>query len=190
MALVARHLDLLEHAWRQHMFLDDHAPSATLVTSNHLPVRGPRPLTRLADLLLFDAEMKFPAHVEIPQRDPNPYLHIRSATVARRMSEMATTTEESREQIKRVIRRSTGRASLSVIIQSFVPVLVVDLARCRRGQNIVGFCDLDEFLACRFVAPVLAISLSLYKQRKRKTKEERTGSYPGETFYSTCDTPV
>lgn len=124
----------------------------TPVTRDDLPVRRPRSLARLADLLLIDRKPQVPSDVEIAQRNAHAHLHVRPAAVARRMSEVATSAKESREQVEGVICGSAGRAALSMLFQAIMAVLVIDLPRCRGGQDIVCFCYLDEFLAGCLIA--------------------------------------
>jgi hypothetical protein len=55
---------------------------------------------------------------------------------------MASTAEEAREKIKRIM--STTAATLFLLFQACVSVLVINLSRARRGQDFVGFCDVDK----------------------------------------------
>ena len=47
---------------------------------------------------------------------------------------------------------AAAAAALLVLFQPFMPVLVVDAARFGRGEGVVGFGYLDEFLRGGFVA--------------------------------------
>jgi len=57
---------------------------------------------------------------------------------------MARAAEEAREQVEGVVR--AGAAALLVLLDAFMAVLVVDLARFGLGEGVVGFGDGDEFL--------------------------------------------
>ena len=59
-------------------------------------------------------------------------------------------------------------AALTVLLESFVAVLVVDLACRGGGEDVVGFGDFDEFLLGGFVASILTNVLAL-----APTEEER-----------------
>ena len=49
-------------------------------------------------------------------------------------------------------------ASLLVLSESFVPVLVIDAPGFGTGEGVVGFGDFDEFLLGGFVATVNGVS--------------------------------
>lgn len=68
------------------------------------------------------------------------------------MPEVAAAAEEAGEEIERVVARAGATAALLVLLQAFVAVLVVDAAGFGRGEGVVGFGYLDEFLGGGFVA--------------------------------------
>lgn len=70
------------------------------------------------------------------------------------VAEMTTTTEEPGEQIERVVAASACRAALTVLLNALVAILVVDFACGRGGEDIVGVCDLDKFLARSFISTI------------------------------------
>ena len=74
---------------------------------------------------------------------------------------MAGPAKEAGEEIEGVMTTATaGAAALFVLGESFVAVLVVDFAGFGRGEGVVGFGDLDEFLGGGLVAAVGGIRTS------------------------------
>lgn len=156
-APITLHLDLLEDARRELMFLNDGAPPLTLRAGIDLPVRGPRTLALLADLLFFNREIVLGARVEIPQRDRHPGFHVWPPPLPGLVlsPEMPRSAEEAREEVEWVVAPRATAAALLVLRQPFVAVLVVDLAGFGLGECVVGFGDGDEFLGGGLVAPVM-----------------------------------
>ena len=156
-APVTLHLDLLEDARRELMFLDDRAPPLTLRAGIDLPVRGTRPLALLADLLFLNGEIVLGARVEIPQRDRHAGFHVRPPPLPLLVlsPEMPRSAEEAREEVEWVMAPRATAAALLVLRQPFVAVLVVDLAGFGLGEGVVGFGDGDELLGGGLVAPVM-----------------------------------
>lgn len=74
--------------------------------------------------------------------------------MARRVPKVAPAPEEPREQVERIVRRLACLSALPVLRDPVVSVLVVDLARVRRGQYVVGIGYIDEFLARGLVASI------------------------------------
>ncbi len=64
---------------------------------------------------------------------------------------MAAAAEETREEVERVVPAAAA-AALLMLFEPFVAVLVVDAAGFGRGEGVVGFGYLDEFLGGGFVA--------------------------------------
>ncbi len=64
---------------------------------------------------------------------------------------MSAAAEEAGEEVEWVVPAATA-AALLVLFQPFVAVLVVDAAGFGRGEGVVGFGYLDEFLGGGFVA--------------------------------------
>jgi hypothetical protein len=134
------------------MFLNHHTPARAPVTSNNFPILRPRPLARIANLLLLNQEINFPPIVEISQWQRGPNFHIGSPSRTRRVPKMAPASEKSREQVERVVAAAAARrAALSVLLDAVVAVLVVDLAQGAGREDVVGVGDFDEFLARGFV---------------------------------------
>lgn len=78
--------------------------------------------------------------------------------MARRVPKVAPAPEEPREQVERIVRRLACLSALPVLRDPVVSVLVVDLARVRRGQYVVGIGYIDEFLARGLVASIQFVS--------------------------------
>lgn len=74
--------------------------------------------------------------------------------MARRVPKVAPASEEPREQVERIVRRLACLSALPVLRDPVVSVLVVDLARVRRRQYVVGIGYIDEFLARGLVASI------------------------------------
>lgn len=66
---------------------------------------------------------------------------------------MAGAAEEAREEVERIVA-AAGAATLLVLGEAFVAVLVVDLSCFGRGEGVVGVGDLDELLGCGVIATV------------------------------------
>ena len=64
---------------------------------------------------------------------------------------MPAAAEEAREEIEWIVPPAAA-AALLVLFEPFVAVLVVDAAGFGRGEGVVGFGYLDEFLGGGFVA--------------------------------------
>ena len=77
-------------------------------------------------------------------------LHVRTPTLAATVSEVAAAAEEAGEEIERVMM--AGLATLFMLVEALVPVLVVDAPRFCGGECVVGFGDCDEFIVCRIIA--------------------------------------
>lgn len=69
------------------------------------------------------------------------------------MSKMSGTTEEAREEVKGIVMLARTTA-LFVLLNALMAVLVIDLACFFLDEDFVGFCNLNEFLVCFFVATV------------------------------------
>ncbi|KAG9796133.1 hypothetical protein KCU88_g249, partial [Aureobasidium melanogenum] len=132
MGQVARHLDLLEYARGQHMFLDDHASAATFVACLDLTVCRTGPFTLLTDLLFLNADLEVGTTSHSPST-----------------AKVATTAEEPREQIEWVMAVSASATSSLMILQSFVPILIIHFPRRWVGQDFIGFGYFKEH---RFIA--------------------------------------
>jgi hypothetical protein len=63
--------------------------------------------------------------VEILQRNTDSNFHVRTSSLAASMSEMSTSTEKPREEVKGIVVAAT--ATLLSLLQPFVSVLIVDL---------------------------------------------------------------
>jgi hypothetical protein len=74
--------------------------------------------------------------------------------MSRRMSKVSAAAEKPRKQIERVVRVSARLAALAVLLDSLVSILIVDLARVRRRQDLVSVGYFDEFLACSIIASI------------------------------------
>lgn len=155
-ALVAVHLHLLEHAGREHVLLDHHAAAAAFVARVDLAVRGAGPLARVADELLLDGELHLLARVEVAQRHAEAHLHVRAFAVAGGVPEAAAT-EEAGEQIERVVGSTARAAALAMLFEALVAILVVDLARGGRRQDLVRLGDVDELFLRGFVSSGISV---------------------------------
>ena len=62
------------------------------------------------------------------------------------MPEVAAPAEEAREEVEGVMVLLGATAALLVLLEAFVPVLVVDAPGFGGGEGFVGFGDFDEFL--------------------------------------------
>jgi hypothetical protein len=96
----------------------------------HLSVSTPRSLAVLANLLFFQLKFRTVAIIEISERNANSDFHIRATSLARLMTEMPSTTKESREQVERIMVLSPA-TTLLPLFEPFISVAVVDLATFR-----------------------------------------------------------
>ena len=148
---IALHLYLLEYSRREHMFLHHHSPSPAPGTRFHHPVRGASAFAFFADLLFLDGEFVLLAGVEIAQGDRDADFHVGTAALAGGVAEVAAAAEEAGEEVEGVVGAAAA-AALLVLLEAFVAVLVVDTAGFGRGEGVVGFGYLDEFLGGGFIA--------------------------------------
>lgn len=85
---------------------------------------------------------------------------------------MSAAAKESRKDIERIMV-SSASAALLPLFETFVAVLVVDLAGFGDGESFVCFCYFDEFLFGGFVA-----SASIIRNFKSLIcNRDRTDSY-------------
>lgn len=75
---------------------------------------------------------------------------------------MPTSAEEAREEIEGVLVGAATALALLVLFQSFMSVLVVDLACLGFAQCFVCFGHLDESLVYRVVAPAARENVSVF----------------------------
>lgn len=99
---------------------------------------------------------------------------------------MAGAAEEAREEVEGVVR--AGATALLVLLDAFVAVLVVDLARLGLGEGVVGFGDGDEFLVRGVVAAGVVVSLARlfgkWKREQGKGEWEMIGTWGKYGFLS------
>ena len=133
------------------MFLHHHSPPPAPGTRFHHPVRGARAFAFFADLLLLNGEFVLLARVEIAEGDRDADFHVGAAALAGGVAEVAAAAEEAGEEVEGVVAAAAA-AALLVLLEAFVAVLVVDAAGFGRGEGVVGFGYLDEFLGGGFIA--------------------------------------
>jgi hypothetical protein len=86
------------------------------------------PLARLADLLLVPLELGRAAVVEVAQGDGHLDFHVVPAPLARLVAVVAAAAEEAAEEVEWVVPAAAAAALLLALLETFVAVLVVDLA--------------------------------------------------------------
>lgn len=96
----------------------------------------------------------FMARIEIAKGDVNADFHIRAPALTALVAEVARAAEEAREEVEWVVA-ATAAATLLVLGEAVVAVLVVDFAGFRVGEGVVGFGYLDEFLGDGVVASMI-----------------------------------
>ena len=152
-ALIALHLHLLENARREYVFLYYHAPSTAVRTSVHLPIGTASPFAFFTDLLFLYLKRMLCPVIEISKRYGDPKIHIGTPALATAMPKVATAAKEARKEVEGILVLS--RSSLFVLIQALMTVLVVDAACFFVGQSFICFGNLDEFLLCGVIPPVV-----------------------------------
>lgn len=67
------------------------------------------------------------------------------------MPKVSRPTEEAREEIEGVVALARAVALL-MLLDTFVAILIVDLAGFLNAEDVVGFGDCDKLLACSLVS--------------------------------------
>lgn len=73
------------------------------------------------------------------------------------MTKVAAAAEEAAKEVKGVVRTS-AIAALAMLGETFVAVLVVDLARFGLRESLVRVCYLDEFLVGRVITARIQVN--------------------------------
>jgi hypothetical protein len=90
------------------------------------------------------------AIVKVFQGDSNPNFHIWTSSLPRLVAKVTAATEEAGEEVKWVVVVSST-TTLS-LLQSFMPILIVDFAGFGVGESFVSFCHFHELLFCGIIA--------------------------------------
>lgn len=123
---VAVSLNLLENTWCQHMFFDHHSVPVADTASVNLSILRTRTFAFLTYLLFLELKLGCVSIIEIPQRNRNSDFHIRPTAYSSLVTKMSTATKEFREEVKWIM--SVLSSILLPLLQSFMPILIVDLA--------------------------------------------------------------
>jgi hypothetical protein len=150
----ALHLYLLKYAWRDVVTLYPDTVATALLARLHNPIFRSRPLARRTNSLFLYCEFALNSVVEIPKGELDSGLFVRAPSYTLSMSKVSAPSEEATEQIEGIVVTSAASASLLMLLQTLMAVLVVDAAGFGRGEGVVGFCYLDEFVMGGLVAGV------------------------------------
>jgi len=145
-ALVALHLNLLEHAGGQLVAYDPGALSIATAASVHLAVGGTCARAVLANLLLVPFELGGAPDIEVAEGDSDLDLEVLAPPLL--LVEVATAAEEAAEDVKRVVGVEPAAALLLMLLQPLVAILVVDAPAFGVAEGLVGFRNLDELVVC------------------------------------------
>lgn len=149
-----------------------------------MAIATPRTLARTTDGLFLNREFRFPAVVEVAERDCDTNFHILASSFAAAVPEVAAAAEETGEEVEGVVVLLLAASALLVLLNAFVTVLVVDSSRFFGYQDVVGFGDCDEFIVgCVVTSRVLLdYAESIYRLHLCDEDElvgRRTGSCRG-----------
>ena len=100
------------------------------------------------------------------------------------VSKVAAAAEEAREEVEGVM--VSAATTLLPLFETFMAVLVIDLAGFGVGEGFVCVCDFDEFLFGCLVASASVIRISI----SPIANCDRTGSYQGGISCSMFGTRV
>jgi hypothetical protein len=74
------------------------------------------------------------------------------------MPEVTTTPEESRKEVEWIVPSTTTTSTLLALLQTFMPVLVIDLSRLWVGKGFVSFGDFNKLLLCSSIPSIRALA--------------------------------
>ena len=103
--------------------------------------------------MLFDGKFDGVADVEILEGYLDGCFHVTAAALAS-VAKVTAAAEETGEEIEGVVVVAACVASLLVLLQSFVAVLIVYPSGLLVGERFVGFSDFDKLLMCRFISSI------------------------------------
>ena len=87
--------------------------------------------------------------VEIPQRDPDSDFHVRAPSLTW-LPKVSVAAEEAREHVEGVM--VLAAAALLSLLQTFVAILVIDLAGLGVRERFVCLCHLYKLLLCGLIS--------------------------------------
>lgn len=76
-------------------------------------------------------------------------MHVLSAALAASLAEVPSTAKEAGEKVKGIVMSVAATARLLVLFETFVPILVIDLAGLGGREGVVGFGYGDKFVVGR-----------------------------------------
>ena len=148
------YLNLLEQSWCELLPLYADTPSTTCAASLHMTILGTRALTGGTNGLLLNCEFRLSAIVKVTQGNSHPDLHVRYPSIPTIVSKVSRAAEEAREEVKGIVLLPRA-ATLLVLLNAFMTVLIINLARLFLNEDLVCFSNLNEFLVRRVVATAL-----------------------------------
>lgn len=123
-----------------------------------LTILAPRPLTRLADVLLIPCELGGAAIVEVAEGQLDADFNVVPSRLGGGVAVVAVAAEEPREYVEGVVLLAATSARASVVLYALVAVAVVDLTGVWVAEDVEGVGDFEELVVCcRVIAGMVSV---------------------------------